>query len=58
MADRRATVLVLDACGVGALPDAADYGEEATSTEYAPLLALTGEMHRRRHSWAARPAGR
>src|SRR5438876_391614 len=32
MADRRATVLVLDACGVGALPDAADYGDEGTNT--------------------------
>ena len=25
---RRAFVVVLDACGVGALPDAADYGDE------------------------------
>jgi phosphopentomutase len=29
---RRATVLVIDACGVGALPDAADYGDEGTNT--------------------------
>jgi phosphopentomutase len=29
---RRATVLVLDACGVGALPDAASYGDEGTNT--------------------------
>ena len=29
---RRAFVLVLDACGVGALPDAADYGDEGTNT--------------------------
>lgn len=32
MHDRRATVLVVDACGVGALPDAADYGDEGTNT--------------------------
>ncbi len=29
---RRAFVLVLDACGVGALPDAAAYGDEGTNT--------------------------
>ncbi len=29
---RRAIVLVLDACGVGALPDAAEYGDEGTNT--------------------------
>jgi len=29
---RRAFVLVIDACGVGALPDAAEYGDEGTST--------------------------
>jgi phosphopentomutase len=29
---RRAFVLVIDACGVGALPDAADYGDEGTDT--------------------------
>jgi phosphopentomutase len=29
---RRAFVIVLDACGAGALPDAADYGDEGTST--------------------------
>jgi phosphopentomutase len=28
----RAIVLVLDACGVGALPDAGDYGDEGTNT--------------------------
>jgi phosphopentomutase len=31
-ARRRAIVLVLDACGVGALPDAADYGDAGTNT--------------------------
>jgi phosphopentomutase len=30
--DRRALVIVLDACGCGALPDAADYGDEGTNT--------------------------
>ena len=29
---RRAFVVVLDACGVGALPDAADYGDEGSDT--------------------------
>jgi phosphopentomutase len=29
---RRAIVLVMDACGVGALPDAASYGDEGTNT--------------------------
>jgi phosphopentomutase len=29
---RRAIVLVIDACGVGALPDAASYGDQGTST--------------------------
>src|SRR5206468_381805 len=29
---RRAFVIVLDACGVGALPDAADYGDDGTNT--------------------------
>jgi len=32
MAARRAFVVVLDACGVGALPDAADYGDAGTNT--------------------------
>ncbi len=31
-AARRAVVVVLDACGVGALPDAADYGDAGTNT--------------------------
>jgi phosphopentomutase len=29
---RRAAVIVMDACGVGALPDAADYGDAGTNT--------------------------
>jgi phosphopentomutase len=32
MSSRRAFVVVLDACGVGALPDAADYGDAGTNT--------------------------
>lgn len=31
-ASRRAFVVVLDACGVGALPDAAEYGDEGSDT--------------------------
>jgi phosphopentomutase len=30
--DARAIVIVMDACGVGALPDAASYGDEGTNT--------------------------
>src|SRR5437763_3097336 len=29
---KRAAVVVVDACGVGALPDAADYGDEGANT--------------------------
>jgi phosphopentomutase len=29
---RRATVVVMDACGIGALPDAADYGDAGSNT--------------------------
>lgn len=32
MSDRRAFVVVLDACGMGALPDAADYGDAGADT--------------------------
>ena len=32
IAGRRAFVIVLDACGAGALPDAADYGDAGTNT--------------------------
>jgi phosphopentomutase len=32
IASRRALILVIDACGVGALPDAAAYGDEGTNT--------------------------
>jgi phosphopentomutase len=32
MSGRRAVVVVMDACGVGALPDAADYGDAGTNT--------------------------
>jgi phosphopentomutase len=32
MTGRRAFVLVIDACGVGALPDAGSYGDEGTNT--------------------------
>src|SRR5689334_14231604 len=39
-AGRRAFVLVIDACGVGALPDAADYGDAGTNT-----LAHVAELH-------------
>jgi phosphopentomutase len=40
---RRALVLVLDACGVGALPDAALYGDEGTNT-LGHLAAAVGGL--------------
>jgi phosphopentomutase len=39
----RAAVIVLDACGVGALPDAASYGDAGTNT-LAHLAALAGGL--------------
>jgi phosphopentomutase len=39
---RRAFVLVIDACGVGALPDAAAYGDEGTNTLGHVAQALGG----------------
>ena len=35
-------MLVIDACGVGALPDAAAYGDEGTNTLVAPREAVGG----------------
>jgi phosphopentomutase len=40
---RRALILVVDACGVGALPDAADYGDEQTNT-LAHVAAAVGDL--------------
>jgi len=40
---RRAIVLVIDACGVGALPDAASYGDEGTNT-LGHLAEATGGL--------------
>ena len=40
---RRAAVIVIDACGVGALPDAAAYGDEGTNT-LAHLAELAGGL--------------
>ena len=42
MSGRRAFVVVLDACGVGALPDAADYGDAGTNTLSHLARALGG----------------
>ena len=39
----RATVIVMDACGVGALPDAADYGDGGTNT-LGHLAQLAGGL--------------
>ena len=39
---RRAFVVVLDACGVGALPDAAEYGDEGTNTLAAVARSVGG----------------
>jgi phosphopentomutase len=40
---RRAIVLVIDACGIGALPDAADYGDEGVNT-LSHLAEALGEL--------------
>ncbi|HEY2282378.1 MAG TPA: phosphopentomutase [Solirubrobacteraceae bacterium] len=40
---RRAFVLVIDACGVGSLPDAAEYGDEGTNT-LAHVAEAVGAM--------------
>jgi phosphopentomutase len=40
---RRALILVIDACGVGALPDAAAYGDEGTNT-LAHVAAAVGGL--------------
>ncbi len=42
---RRAFVVVLDACGVGELPDAGDYGGDAGSNTLAHVGELTGGLH-------------
>src|ERR1700761_9391916 len=39
---RRAFVFVIDACGVGALPDAAEYGDEGANTLAHVAEAVTG----------------
>jgi len=41
---KRAFVVVLDACGIGALPDAADYGDEGSDT-LAHLATAAGGLH-------------
>lgn len=43
MSDRRAVVVVLDAVGAGALPDAADYGDAGTNT-LAHVARLAGGL--------------
>ena len=46
-AGRRALVVVMDACGVGALPDAASYGDEGTNTLAHVAEAVGGLSCRR-----------
>jgi phosphopentomutase len=43
-ATRRATVVVLDACGVGALPDAPDYGDPADADTLAHVAEAVGGL--------------
>jgi phosphopentomutase len=43
-AHRRALVVVLDACGCGALPDAGEYGDEGTNT-LAHVADAVGGLH-------------
>jgi phosphopentomutase len=42
---RRAAVVVIDACGVGALPDAADYGDPPDANTLAHVAELAGGLH-------------
>jgi phosphopentomutase len=44
IARRRALVVVMDACGIGALPDAAAYGDEGTNT-LAHVAEAVGGLH-------------
>jgi phosphopentomutase len=44
LAMRRAAVIVMDACGVGELPDAADYGDAGSNT-LAHLAERAGGLH-------------
>ena len=41
---RRAAVVVIDACGVGALPDAADYGDPADANTLAHVAEAVGGL--------------
>ncbi|MEA2322804.1 MAG: phosphopentomutase, partial [Solirubrobacteraceae bacterium] len=43
-APRRAAVVVLDACGVGALPDAADYGDPPDANTLAHIADAVGGL--------------
>jgi phosphopentomutase len=42
---RRAAVIVIDACGAGALPDAADYGDPVDANTLAHVAAGVGGLH-------------
>jgi phosphopentomutase len=42
---RRAAVVVIDACGVGALPDAADYGDPPDANTLAHVAEGAGGLH-------------
>lgn len=50
---RRAFVVVLDACGVGALPDAGEYGDAGTNTlahlatSAVPMVGVISRLHHR-----------
>jgi phosphopentomutase len=43
-AHRRAAVIVIDACGVGALPDAADYGDPPNANTLAHVAEAVGGL--------------
>ena len=42
---RRAAVIVIDACGAGALPDAAAYGDPADANTIAHVAEDAGGLH-------------
>src|SRR4051794_41881804 len=44
-AQRRAAVVVIDACGAGALPDAAEYGDPPDANTLAHVAEAVGGLH-------------
>ena len=45
MKKRRAIILVIDALGIGAMPDAVKYGDDATCNSLVNTARLCGGLH-------------